>query len=1028
MPAPLDPITRRRAVADPGTLTPAGIIALQRTVGNGAVRHLIRPKRGDDGTPGDRYEQEVYRFAAGVHSTPAASVSNPVRLQAEDDDLVQASPLAGLPTPAVQRQDEEDEERVQASGLIPTVQRQDAEEDLIQAKSARRAESSDGSFEAGASLESRLAAHRGGGQPLPDDLRSELEPKFGSDFSAVRVHTGPESVQMNRELGAQAFTHGTDIYFGEGKYAPGSLEGKKLLAHELTHVVQQTGGRPLQRKAESALRSVQPATIGATGGRIQRGLLDRLRGRKRQESPPEPAANPEPERAPEAAAEGGKKSRTEVALGYLKTFFNGIGLILKEGTLRSLAAGAQIFEGSVYVAESTLHRALGMPGAVVGGSLIVGGAIAGGVLAGVGTLVSALVSASAAVVGGLVGGLVLSGAKLADLITSVPARLKSWWQERKKRKRQEGKTANVPLQEKASNVAVKLNKRLWKIERYFSFQQMDYDTLSQHAREMQEGLPPELASAAESYGKRQAGRDGTVSPTEARELVPEERAAEPLVEQLAKLATLFKYREESDLRVKKAAHYHANTSRYYQFALELYDKIVAAVKGGQDPGPLYRDDVDRAWDLLETAEGYRQELKADKARVKAEASRDDDKYGMRSESFVRKQGKKIFALLKNTVVSVATLGRETVRSRTVGGGYRVEVETVKRTELIREAVTRAMDIWTNTANQGAGLGAPRLYAVLKGISEILGLLKPAFTAIGVISTGLSVLFSVVGLLPVAGGFAGVAALCTAINLALTLAKLALDLLLAIWSGIASAVARDPRSRINTAMKSRQQAVEVASGLVTGAASGFGVAMSGGIENAFNPATAYGRIVDKADPTGVVMGANDRPKTIIPGESGVGVVDKVNSKITIDHAIRYGGLASGKAGIKLGKTVAYPMGGSHLLEQAEDQESRAFENIRGKGPELDDGGFGPEGEDHEAEGVGRMAEAQERSAEVVARVENMIGEAEGAPEKTRRKGKFRRAVEGAASLLATITIIPAFIKDLVTGIRAAWRDRKKNGMS
>jgi hypothetical protein len=68
-----------------------------------------------------------------------------------------------------------------------------------------------------------------------------MEPRFGADFSGVRVHTDRESAQMNRELSAQAFTHGRDIYMGEGKYNPGSDAGKRLLAHELTHVVQQGG-------------------------------------------------------------------------------------------------------------------------------------------------------------------------------------------------------------------------------------------------------------------------------------------------------------------------------------------------------------------------------------------------------------------------------------------------------------------------------------------------------------------------------------------------------------------------------------------------------------------------------------------------------------------------------------------------------------------------------------------------------------------------------------------------------------------
>ncbi|MCE7926807.1 MAG: DUF4157 domain-containing protein [Haliscomenobacteraceae bacterium CHB4] len=90
-------------------------------------------------------------------------------------------------------------------------------------------------------LQSRLDSTKGGGQPLPEDTRSSMESGFGADFSGVRVHTDSESVQMNKELGAHAFTHGSDIYFNEGKYDTGSTEGKKLLAHELTHTVQQGG-------------------------------------------------------------------------------------------------------------------------------------------------------------------------------------------------------------------------------------------------------------------------------------------------------------------------------------------------------------------------------------------------------------------------------------------------------------------------------------------------------------------------------------------------------------------------------------------------------------------------------------------------------------------------------------------------------------------------------------------------------------------------------------------------------------------
>jgi hypothetical protein len=79
------------------------------------------------------------------------------------------------------------------------------------------------------------------GSELPDNPREKLEDHFATDLSEVRVHTGSESEALNRELNAQAFTVGSDIFMAENKYNPDSTEGQGLLAHELTHVGQQTG-------------------------------------------------------------------------------------------------------------------------------------------------------------------------------------------------------------------------------------------------------------------------------------------------------------------------------------------------------------------------------------------------------------------------------------------------------------------------------------------------------------------------------------------------------------------------------------------------------------------------------------------------------------------------------------------------------------------------------------------------------------------------------------------------------------------
>jgi hypothetical protein len=89
------------------------------------------------------------------------------------------------------------------------------------------------------SFEQNLESSRGTGSPLSGETRSFMESRFSADFSGVRVHTNETSVQMNRDIHAQAFTYGNDIYFNENKYSPNSTDGRHLLAHELTHTIQQ---------------------------------------------------------------------------------------------------------------------------------------------------------------------------------------------------------------------------------------------------------------------------------------------------------------------------------------------------------------------------------------------------------------------------------------------------------------------------------------------------------------------------------------------------------------------------------------------------------------------------------------------------------------------------------------------------------------------------------------------------------------------------------------------------------------------
>lgn len=102
--------------------------------------------------------------------------------------------------------------------------------------------SGDGGFSLDDETAGRINQARGGGQSLDAATQQKMGGVMGYDFSGVRVHTSNEADTLNQELGAKAFTTGQDIFFKEGAYSPGSGSGQELIAHELTHVVQQSTG------------------------------------------------------------------------------------------------------------------------------------------------------------------------------------------------------------------------------------------------------------------------------------------------------------------------------------------------------------------------------------------------------------------------------------------------------------------------------------------------------------------------------------------------------------------------------------------------------------------------------------------------------------------------------------------------------------------------------------------------------------------------------------------------------------------
>ena len=140
-----------------------------------------------------------------------------------------------------QREERQNGEMVHRQSAPEQLPDDEVEEQQVQPKGADSATPS-----VTASVAANIHALNGGGSPLPDTTRAFFEPRFGADFSHVRVHTDSRAADTANSINAKAFTVGQNIAFGRGRYAPHSSEGRQLLAHELTHVVQQNGSQ-LQR-------------------------------------------------------------------------------------------------------------------------------------------------------------------------------------------------------------------------------------------------------------------------------------------------------------------------------------------------------------------------------------------------------------------------------------------------------------------------------------------------------------------------------------------------------------------------------------------------------------------------------------------------------------------------------------------------------------------------------------------------------------------------------------------------------------
>ncbi|MDR0792149.1 MAG: DUF4157 domain-containing protein [Chitinophagaceae bacterium] len=181
------------------------------------------------------------------------AVNDPMEKEADEmADHVMRMPDLSQSAPTIQRKCAkcEAEEKAQRKEISPFIQRKvahgdesDEEEKKIQLKAMppfiQRKETT-GAFTAPNSVHGQINATKGSGSKMDSRTRSFMEQGFGTDFSNVNIHTDESAANMNRDLSAYAFTVGNDIYFNKNQYNPSSSDGKRLLAHELTHVMQQS--------------------------------------------------------------------------------------------------------------------------------------------------------------------------------------------------------------------------------------------------------------------------------------------------------------------------------------------------------------------------------------------------------------------------------------------------------------------------------------------------------------------------------------------------------------------------------------------------------------------------------------------------------------------------------------------------------------------------------------------------------------------------------------------------------------------
>jgi hypothetical protein len=244
------------------------------------------------GQPGDKYEKEADAMAdAVVNNSSKPDIQNKeistiqreslatpqedeklgtAEQRMEEDKLVQEKPeIQRVEEPEEEMLSKMDQPEEEKEGMISKMEGTEEEEKPLQTKSDTA------NATASAGLSQQIKSKSGKGRGLSKKSKTEMESSFGTDFSDVNIHTDQEAIKMNKELGAQAFTHGKDVYFNSGKYNPDSSEGKRLLAHELTHTVQQNS-QTIKRKTKVGTKFIHTKGAGSKFKQITANFNGRI--------------------------------------------------------------------------------------------------------------------------------------------------------------------------------------------------------------------------------------------------------------------------------------------------------------------------------------------------------------------------------------------------------------------------------------------------------------------------------------------------------------------------------------------------------------------------------------------------------------------------------------------------------------------------------------------------------------------------------------------------------------------------------